>query len=76
VTFSHPNRCARCKERVTPFAAGCAICGADLDPRRDRRVPLSRRIGSAWDAFTLSTELVVLAIVVVLALSYLILGGI
>jgi predicted amidophosphoribosyltransferase len=29
-----PNRCPSCGERVTPFAAGCALCGADLDPRR------------------------------------------
>jgi len=29
-----PNRCPSCGERVTPYAAGCALCGADLDPRR------------------------------------------
>jgi hypothetical protein len=28
------SRCPKCGERVSPFAAGCAICGADLDTRR------------------------------------------
>ena len=30
----HPGYCPRCGERVTPYAAGCALCGADLDPKR------------------------------------------
>jgi uncharacterized OB-fold protein len=29
-----PHRCPNCGERVSPFAAGCALCGAELDPRR------------------------------------------
>ncbi len=41
------NRCPSCGERVSPFAAGCALCGASLDPRRhDRRglrLPRPRR---------------------------------
>ena len=36
---SDPNRCPRCRERVSAFAAGCALCGADLDPRRHDRRP-------------------------------------
>jgi hypothetical protein len=28
------SRCPNCRERVSPYAAGCAICGADLDTRR------------------------------------------
>jgi predicted amidophosphoribosyltransferase len=28
------SRCPNCKERVSPYAAGCAVCGADLDHRR------------------------------------------
>ena len=33
------------------FAAGCALCGADLDPRRHQRSPgLLQRLGSAWAA--------------------------
>jgi hypothetical protein len=76
VPFSHPNRCPHCRERVTPYAAGCALCGADLDPHRGDHVPLSRRIGSAWDAFTVRPELIVLAILLVVAVSYLMFGGI
>lgn len=30
----HPGYCPNCGERVTPYAAGCALCGADLDPKR------------------------------------------
>lgn len=28
------SRCPNCGERVSPFAAGCAVCGADLDTKR------------------------------------------
>jgi len=50
---THPGYCPRCGERVTPFAAGCALCGADLDPRRWQRPPsvtqrLSRRLPYRW----------------------------
>jgi hypothetical protein len=38
----HPGYCPRCGERVTPYAAGCALCGADLDPKRWQR-PVSVR---------------------------------
>jgi hypothetical protein len=68
---TRPNRCPQCGEHVSPYAAGCAICGADLDPDRTNHVPLSRRIGSAWDAFSVRTELIVLAIIVVVLISYL-----
>jgi predicted amidophosphoribosyltransferase len=37
----HPGYCPQCGERVTPYAAGCALCGADLDPRRWQRRPPS-----------------------------------
>jgi cytochrome c biogenesis protein CcdA len=54
------NRCPQCREPVTPFAAGCAICGADLvaaraalAQRRQRfdrlRVPGLQRIGLGED---------------------------
>src|SRR4051812_18312317 len=40
-----PNRCPRCRGRVSAFAAGCALCGADLAPHRhDRRMPLWLRM--------------------------------
>jgi predicted amidophosphoribosyltransferase len=29
-----PNACPNCGEPVTMFAAGCSICGAELDPHR------------------------------------------
>jgi predicted amidophosphoribosyltransferase len=29
-----PHRCPNCGEPVSAFAAGCALCGAELDPRR------------------------------------------
>jgi hypothetical protein len=28
------SRCPNCREPVSPFAAGCAICGTDLDTSR------------------------------------------
>jgi hypothetical protein len=71
---TRPNRCPGCGEHVSPYAAGCAICGADLDPNRTSHVPLSRRIGSAWDAFSVRTDLIVLTIVVLVVLSYLAAG--
>jgi hypothetical protein len=39
------NRCPRCGEPVSQFAAGCAICGADLAAARRqaaRRAPAGR----------------------------------
>jgi hypothetical protein len=40
------SRCPSCGEPVTPFAAGCAICGADIAAARDalarRRAPVER----------------------------------
>jgi hypothetical protein len=42
-----PHVCPECGERVSAFAAGCAICGAELDPRRaDRGGRLSVRLPS------------------------------
>jgi hypothetical protein len=41
----HPGFCPQCGERVTPYAAGCALCGADLDPHRWQKPPsLGQRI--------------------------------
>jgi predicted amidophosphoribosyltransferase len=34
--MANPNRCPSCGEHVSPFAAGCARCGASLDPSRGR----------------------------------------
>ena len=45
------TRCPNCGERVLPFAAGCAICGADLDTTRfDSGPSLANRVGSWFNA--------------------------
>jgi predicted amidophosphoribosyltransferase len=49
----HPGYCPNCGERVTPFAAGCAVCGADLDPKRWQQPPsfgqrFSWRLPTRW----------------------------
>jgi hypothetical protein len=47
-----PARCPTCRERVTPFAAGCALCGTTLDPRRYQQGPTrAQLIGSRVAAF-------------------------
>lgn len=49
--MTSPHICPRCGEPVTPFAAGCALCGADLDPRRAQRpTTAGQRVTSAWRA--------------------------
>ena len=61
------SRCPNCGERVQPFAAGCAICGADLDTARwDKGPSLPQRIGSWFSALTFGATLppFVIAIVV------------
>ena len=50
-TMRHPHICPRCGEPVSAFAAGCALCGADLDPRRARRPKsAAQRLRSSWRA--------------------------
>ena len=45
------SRCPNCGERVSPYAAGCAVCGADLDPARwDTGPSLGNRVSSLWNA--------------------------
>lgn len=45
------SRCPNCREPVSPFAAGCAICGADLDTKRwDTGPGIGNRIGSWFSA--------------------------
>jgi hypothetical protein len=47
------SRCPRCGERVTLFAAGCAICGADLDTTRfDGGPRVGNRLSSLWGALS------------------------
>ncbi len=42
------SRCPGCGERVSPFAAGCAICGADLDTRRWDTGPGRLKRADSW----------------------------
>jgi hypothetical protein len=45
------SRCPNCHQPVSPFAAGCAVCGADLDTKRwDAGPSLGNRIGSWFSA--------------------------
>jgi hypothetical protein len=44
---SGPHVCPNCGERVTMFAVGCSICGAELDPHRADASPLRRLLGRA-----------------------------
>ena len=47
------SRCPNCGERVSPYAAGCAVCGADLDPSRwDTGPSIGNRVSSLWNAVT------------------------
>lgn len=47
------SRCHNCGERVSPYAAGCAICGADLDTRRwDSGPSALNRAGSFLSALS------------------------
>jgi len=48
------SKCPNCGVRVSPFAAGCAVCGADLDPSRwDTGPSVGNRIGSLWSAISM-----------------------
>ena len=52
------SRCPSCGERVSPYAAGCAICGADLDTHRwDTGPRAAQRAGSWLSAITFGSEL-------------------
>ena len=66
------TRCPQCGERVLPFAAGCAICGADLDTTRfDTGPSLWQRLGSALSAISFGPAVSGTTLVVVLVLAYL-----
>jgi len=57
----HPGYCPQCGERVTPFAAGCALCGAELDPKRWQRplpvrLRLVSRLPARWRRVMLTRE--------------------
>jgi len=47
------SRCPNCREPVSPFAAGCAVCGTDLDPHRwDTGPSALNRVGSWFSALS------------------------
>ena len=57
-TMADRSRCPSCGERVSPYAAGCAVCGADLDPGRwDTGPGAAQRVGSFLSALTFGSEL-------------------
>jgi hypothetical protein len=65
------TRCPSCGEHVSPFAAGCAICGADLEAARARlasrrRVELPR---PRWFEASPGIDWVHIAVAVLLALA-------
>jgi hypothetical protein len=42
---------------VTPYAAGCAYCGADLDPRRwDTGPSATKRAGAWWSSLGMGPQ--------------------
>lgn len=45
-----PHICPHCGERVSAFAAGCSLCGAELDPRRAQTNTRADRLSDAWRA--------------------------
>ncbi|WP_027007903.1 hypothetical protein [Conexibacter woesei] len=42
------SRCPKCRERVSPFAAGCAVCGTELDFRRWDAGPSIGQRAASW----------------------------
>ena len=68
------TRCPSCGERVLPFAAGCAICGADLDTTRfDSGPTLLNRIGSWISSVGFGPSLSGATVIAVLVIVYLLL---
>ena len=66
------SRCPQCRERVLPFAAGCAICGAELDTTRfDTGPSLFQRIGSWFGALSFGPRVSGPAVLLALVLAYL-----
>jgi uncharacterized protein (DUF983 family) len=66
------SRCPQCGERVLPLAAGCSICGADLDPARwDTGPSLLQRIGSWYGALSFGPKVSGPVVVLGLILAYL-----
>ena len=68
------TRCPNCGERVLPFAAGCAICGADLDVKRfDSGPTIFQRIGSWFSSIGFGPAVSGGTVVAVLVIAYVLL---
>ena len=66
------SRCPNCGERVQPFAAGCAICGADLDVKRwDTGPSVFQRAGSWFSSIGFGPAVSGTTLVIVLVVGYL-----
>jgi hypothetical protein len=51
------SRCPKCGERVSPYAAGCAICGTDLDTQRwDSGPGALNRLGSWFSSLGMGPD--------------------
>jgi uncharacterized protein (DUF983 family) len=68
------SRCPNCGERVQPFAAGCAICGADLDTKRwDTGPSVLQRVGSWFGSIGFGPALSGTTVIAVLVIAYVLL---
>jgi hypothetical protein len=66
------TRCPKCGERVMPFAAGCAICGADLDTTRwDRGPSPLQSVGSWLSAISFGPSVGIGTLIAVVVIAYL-----
>jgi hypothetical protein len=73
------GRCPNCGEPVSAFAAGCAICGADLEAarRKQERNPVlrvQRGAGALRPAPGVWTNVLLVAVLVLFALFFSLLG--
>ena len=65
------SRCPNCGERVLPLAAGCAICGADLDTKRwDTGPSVLQRVGSWFSSIGFGATVSGTTLIAVLVIAY------
>ena len=61
------SACPNCGQPVSVFAAGCAVCGADLESHRrklQRRAPAPPRLGVRFDPHVVLVTFTVLAVLI------------
>jgi hypothetical protein len=67
--MARSNQCPRCGATVSQFAAGCSICGADLEAmRRQKRRRVSTVVQLPYDAREFFEGTVVTLVMVIVAL--------